>query len=139
MTVEIITSIQAITDYKVPGEESHWSCWDGYKIITDMQEIFVAVDNSQSCCEDFGYFSSFEDPSEFIGAAYLGIELVDTALNVKKFNEEHEYGFDEGDVMFVNIKTSSGLFQVAVYNSHNGYYGHTAIVKSNELKHTVGL
>jgi hypothetical protein len=30
-----------------------------------------------------------------------------------------------GTAYFVNFYTSKGMFQLAVYDSHNGYYGHS--------------
>ena len=54
--------------------------------------------------------------------------FVDTALNVEKAREN--LGDDEnddyyGNVQFVNFNFEDGrTLQVAVYNCHNGYYGH---------------
>jgi len=35
---------------------------------------------------------------------------------------------DCGDAVFLNIRTNRGNLQFAVYNAHNGYYGHSAYV-----------
>ncbi len=106
---------------------------DGYKVTTDKQEILVLISNDQSCCENWGYFSSHDEEKDFVGAMLTGISLVDNALDVKKFNETLDYGLDEGDVQFVNFETDKGTLQLAVYNSHNGYYGHSILIKSNQV------
>ena len=34
--------------------------------------------------------------------------------------------------MFLTFKTSNGTLQFAVYNDHNGYYGHQALIRIND-------
>lgn len=67
----------------------------------------------------------------------IGISITDTALNNKKI-EALEY-LDCGGAMFVNLETSEGLLQFAAYNSHNGYYGHEAVLISKQLNYEEGL
>lgn len=124
---------------EVSGIKHDYCMMEGFKITTSKQEILVLISEGQSCCEDFGYMSSFEHPDEFIGAELLKIETVDEAHNKEKWNTEHEFGLDEGDAEFVNFETSNGLFQLAVYNAHNGYYGHSILIKSNQLNIDSGL
>jgi hypothetical protein len=101
---------------------------DGYKVTTDKAEILVLIDNEQSCCENWGYITSEDDFSPYIGAELLQIRLTDTALNSEYVERSCEYGFDEGGIQFVDFQTSKGVFQLSVYNSHNGYYGHGIVV-----------
>ena len=78
---------------------------------------------------------SEDDFADFIGAQLIDIKIVDTALNVTELKMEDELkggGLDAGDTMFVNINTSEGLLQFVAYNSHNGYYGHTAYFMIND-------
>lgn len=110
--------------------DSKYESQDGYTVITDKQSIFVGIDNEQSCCETWGHATSQDDLSEFDGAELYSIEVVDTALNVKSFDELELY---EPNVMFVNFQTSKGTFQIVMYNSHDGYYGHNAYLKSIQL------
>ena len=77
--------------------------------------------------------------NEFIGAELLDIKVVDTALNVESVKKELPYGHDGGDTMFVNLETDKGTLQLAVYNDHNGYYGHSAILKSKQVTYETGL
>lgn len=102
--------------------------YDGYHIKTDKQDILVLIDNGQSCCESWGYLDSFEDPAEFEGAELRSVSIVDTAYN-KASDPGDCY---EGGAVFVNFETDRGLFQLTVYNSHNGYYGHGVIVRSEQ-------
>jgi hypothetical protein len=107
--------------------------YDGYQIITDQQTIQIGISDGQACCESFGCIITNDETKEFIGAELLGISITDTALNNKKI-EEIEY-LDCGDAMFVNLETSEGLLQFVAYNSHNGYYGHDAVLISKQLNY----
>lgn len=109
--------------------------YDGFDIVTTDQVIQVLISNRSDCCEIWGHFVVNDDPKEFLGASLLGIELTDTALNTKILSKELEYGVDNGGIVFVNLKTNLGTLQFAVYNSHNGYYGHTVVIKSKQLNH----
>ena len=40
--------------------------------------------------------------------------------------------FHFGGIQFVDFVTDRGTFQLAVYNSHNGYYGHGILVLKND-------
>lgn len=99
---------------------------DGYRVKTDKSDILVLIDNGQCCCESWGYINSEDDPNKFIGAALLDVKLTDTALNTK-MSDESRY-IDAGGIQFVDFITDRGNFQLAVYNGHNGYYGHGIIV-----------
>mgnify|MGYP006374940981 FL=1 len=118
------------TNFKT--KENDWNSYEGYKIITDKQTIKLGISNEQSCCERSGYFMSEDDFSEFIGANLIDLAITDTCLNTKKLEEEELY---EPDLMFVNLNTDKGLLQFVAYNSHNGYYGHSAVVVSEQLNH----
>lgn len=118
---------------------NHGGCdeYDGYKVKTEKDVYLVLISNGQNCCEDWGYFDTNDDSNSFIGAELKDIELVDTALNVEKCNEKipyglEQYGLDEGGICFVNFITDKGVFQLAVYNAHNGYYGHSILIVKNE-------
>lgn len=101
---------------------------DGYKIETENHVFFVLIDNGQSCCESWGYMSSEEDHSRFIGAELIEVNLTDTALKKERVDESGYYESDGGGIQFVDFITDKGVFQLAVYNGHNGYYGHGILV-----------
>lgn len=123
---EIIIKIKETTFQK--GRDK----FDGYEITTNKQIIQFGIDDCQRCCESWGYFSSEDNLNEFIGAELLDIQLTDTALNTKKF-EEQGLSTNFLDTMFVTFKTNKGLFQLTVYNEHNGFYGHDAVIISQQL------
>ncbi len=118
------------TNFKT--KENDWNSYEGYQIITDKQTIKLGISDGQSCCERSGYFMSEDDFSEFIGSNLIDLAITDTCLNTKKLEEEELY---EPDLMFVNLNTDKGLLQFVAYNSHNGYYGHSAVVVSEQLSH----
>lgn len=137
--MEKILKIEQVYDVSLEKEATYWSMYDGFKITTDSQEILCLITNSQNCCEHFGMFESQDNTDSFIGADLIAVNVVDEALNVEKWNKEHEYGLDNGGVMFVNFETNRGTFQLAAYNAHNGYYGHTARLISKQINHELSV
>lgn len=110
-----------------------YGVYDGYKIKTSEHEYMILIDNGQNCCECWGYFSSDDDFARFIGKKLLSVECTDTALNTQKVEETAPYGFECGGIQFVDFKMSDGsVLQFAVYNEHNGYYGHPIIIAKDE-------
>jgi hypothetical protein len=119
------------TNFKT--KEKSWGDYDGYEIITDKQIIQIGISDGRSCCESFGCIITNDEIKEFIGSNLINISITDLALNNKKI-EELEY-LDSGGAMFVNLETSEGLLQFVAYNSHNGYYGHEAVLISKQFNH----
>jgi hypothetical protein len=111
-----------------------YSNMDGYKVETEEHTYYVLIDNGQSCCENWGYMSSEDDLSYFIGSELKEVKITDTAYNqtvVTKMDDEY---IGNGEIQFVDFITDKGVFQLAVYNSHNGYYGHGILIaKDNEI------
>lgn len=104
--------------------------WSGFRIRTDQRDINLAISNEQCCCEEWGYFLTEDDVTKYRGSELYGVEITDTARNTEKMPEG---GLDEGDVMFVDIRTSRGVLQFVAYNAHNGYYGHTASIYETRI------
>lgn len=129
--------IISIEEKTFSTDKEGWQQYDGFEIVTDKQTIQIGISNNQSCCESFGCIITNDDTKEFIGAKLKGISLTDTVLNNKKI-EAIEY-LEEGGAMFVNLETSKGLLQLVAYNSHNGYYGHSAVLVSKQLNHSESL
>lgn len=101
--------------------------YEGYVItLFDGNTIQVGIENHQDCCEQWGYLHSEDELTDFVGSEVLSVEVVDAALSTTKVPELYE-----GSVMFVNINTSAGKFQLVAYNDHNGYYSHEGVVVQN--------
>ena len=132
--MEKILRIEKTTFKKTKDD---WQSFDGFQIITDLQTIQIGISNEQCCCESFDCIITNDETKEFIGAELKSLAIVNTALNNKKI-EELEY-LECGGAMFVNLETSEGLLQFVAYNAHNGYYGHEAVLVSNQLNHEEGL
>lgn len=118
-------------------EETTFDDMCGFIITTTKQTIKLGISDYQCCCENYGYFMSEDNLNEFINSELIKIEIADTLL--KENTEFDVNSMYEGDVMFVNIHTNNGLLQFVAYNEHNGYYGHTAIIKSEELNYETVL
>jgi len=115
-------------------QEIDWCTFTGYQIITDKQSIKIGISDGQSCCEQWGFFMSDDNLEDYINSELISVEIVDTELKTK-IKDMFEYGLNEGDTMFVNFNTSNGVLQFVAYNSHNGYYGHYAIILSEQLNY----
>lgn len=120
--------IKEITDIVEDGME-------GMLVRTNRTAVKVLIDAQPQCCENFGYMISEDNPADFIGKELMAVNLTDTALkSVELKLMEEDYHSDSGDplyagqIMFVNFVTRAGVFQIAAYNAHNGYYGHTVKV-----------
>lgn len=111
--------------------------YDGYRVTTVKHTFMVLISNEQNCCEEWGYLSSNDDLDYYIGAVLREVKLTDTALNQKVLDKPALEYFDSGGVQFVDFATNKGTFQLAVYNGHNGYYGHSVFVtKDNTIIHS---
>lgn len=133
--METIKKIEEVSGYKL----NDWDSYEGYKITTSEQEILFLISDNQDCCESTGSFATNDNLDDFIGSEIKDIKIVDTSLNQKKVDEIIEYGLDAGNIMFVNINTDKGTLQLTAYNSHNGYYGHSAHIISNQIKEETTL
>ena len=106
--------------------------YDGYEVKTEKHRFLILISNGQSCCESWGYFASNDDAKEFIGKILIEVTLTDKALNSKAV-EESGYFEEAGGIQFVDFCFSDGSkLQFAVYNAHNGYYGHPILVAKDE-------
>lgn len=133
--MEKIIEIKEVHDV-VPNEKDSWNTCDGYFITTENQVIKLLIANGQSCCESWGYFVSDDNFSEFIGASIIDVKVVDNQL---MSYDGLDLDNSELSVMFVNILTDKGVLQFVAHNSHNGYYGHTAYLISDQLTHIDNL
>ena len=124
---EIIYSIKE-TRFKSKFRDAYGTM-EGFEITTDKQVIRMGISEGRQCCEHTGFFMSEDNLDEFIGAALLLVETVSDCLVPDKLSD-----FYEGGTMFVNFKTNRGVLQFTAYNSHNGYYSHSAVIESEQLE-----
>lgn len=115
-----IVSIEEIFDVEHEG-----AFYDGYFVLTEENETHtVLIENGQSCCEDWGYFSTNDNLKEF-----LGLTLKDVDTNIDP--EGGAYGATSTYFVNFRFEETSKVLQLAVYNSHNGYYGHEVLYMKN--------
>ena len=134
--LETIIGIEEFDSVPFHPKELSCSSHSGFRVTTDKQEIFIAISSMQSCCENWGYLvMNDEDKEAFIGATLKEITTTDTALSTKiaDMGGQSAGWLDAGDCVFVNLETSRGTLQLAVYNAHNGYYGHEVLIRSTQL------
>lgn len=121
---ETVESVQSSIGKKI---ESIVIDDNNLKITFDDGSLLKLWDGGQSCCEH-RYMSTDDDLGYFKGAELLKIEIKDAPNVVMNDYEEHE-------VQFLEVTTSTGSFQCANHNEHNGYYGGFSI--NAELGDTV--
>lgn len=121
------------------GALSSYGEYDGYRVDTDKQSIYVLIDNEQSCCESWGYLSSDDDLSRYVGAGLRNLAITDEGLNTRMVDAGKEAKSDSGGIVFVTFDTTVGPFQLACYNGHNGYYGHEVHIISEQLTEVIGV
>lgn len=98
----------------------------GYVIFFEKAEFEIYIDPYQQCYENWGYLSSDDEFESYYGKDLAEARLTDTALNQKKVDDTEYYEYDVvSNIQFMDfIFTDGAVLQFAVYNSHNGYYGH---------------
>ena len=112
--------------------DDNYSCYDGFRIETEDEEMYFVIANFQSCCENWGtYLYTPEDLKEYIGSDYLGYD--EKSCEEVENHLKDEY-VDPDEICFLNIHTSKGTIDFAVYNSHNGYYSHAVVLKITNKK-----
>ena len=109
-------------DTIVDKSNGYKQTYEGLIIETDKGSIKLVISDSQSCCENFGslFFETPDDISQFIDAEILQIE----DISIKR----EEY-IDTDSETQLRITTDKGIIQYAIYNEHNGYYGHGTILQ----------
>lgn len=113
-------------------EESDLNGFDGYVITTNERVIKLLIDNSQCCCESWGYCDTADDLKDFIGDELIKINTVCCDQSNERFKQllgEYEYDSLIENAEFIELVTNSGVLTFAVYNSHNGYYGHNVLIQ----------
>jgi hypothetical protein len=103
--------------------------FDGYTLETREKIYYIAISTGQSCCEEYGTIQSNDNLSEFIGSEIKDITYSNCAdySDCEIFEKAVSPGYSAYNVFdcaFIDVNTDIGSFQLAVYNLHNGYYGH---------------
>jgi hypothetical protein len=141
-----IIEVKKFHDLKIKKDITSLSYDDrfsGYQIKTEHGYYVVGVDYGQSCCEYTSSECLPDDFSSFIGSEIINIETV-VAYNgdssykkssILKKIESEDGGLDCYEAAFVIFETNNGPMEFAVYNLHNGYYGHDVFV--TKLDHSV--
>ena len=118
--------------YNVNFNDDNYPCYDGFRIETEDEEMYFLINNFQSCCENWGtYLYTPEDLKEYVGVEYLGYDEKNCCEIENHLENEYVH---PDETCFLNIHTSKGTIDFAVYNSHNGYYSHGVILKITNKK-----
>jgi len=92
----------------------------------DENNVLVGFDYGQSCCEDFGYFFSQKiPPHQTAPDKEIDFDPAGWVFDTTYF-EDRELGDYDGKpamTIFRLVKNDEEMY-LALYNLHNGYYGH---------------
>lgn len=105
----------------------------GWEVITDQHAYRFGIDNDSQCYENYGYIATEDDFAEFVGAELIEVDTTDKERLSKTLMKDSNTILDGSNeieleaAMFITFKTSAGVFQLVVYNEHNGYYSHDVI------------
>lgn len=122
----IIKSISYKDSYHIPGSD-RFARYEGVLVeYEDGTANFFGIQDGQQCCESYGYISWQEDTdfNDYIGAEVRNISFVETSGNREFIDWVVDRDIDINDCMFFDVETNKGDLNFAVYNHHNGYYGH---------------
>lgn len=130
----VITEIEVF--YDESNSKYDFIKYDGFRIKTTNGNVEIGIENNLNCCESFGTMASNDNFSDFYGAEILEIKY--TREN-NKLLETFELKLSEQcielqDILFITLETTKGTLQFAVYNVHNGYYGHDCYVSCDFIK-----
>src|SRR5688500_16599576 len=107
--MEKIVSIEEGSFVK-KDDRGYSTTYDGYLIQTSDQVIKIGISDFASCCEQFGYVTSEDDLSNYVGAEFLGLKVTDTEL--RKYTDAElpnwSLSWNECSAMFVDVETSNG-------------------------------
>lgn len=118
--------------YNITLGNSKYTTYDGITIETEDEVIYFVIENGQNCCENWGtYLYTPEKLENYVGADYLGYTESTCEQIVNSLKNEY---VSPDETCFLNIKTSKGDIDYAVYNSHNGYYSHDVVLKITNKK-----
>jgi len=122
-----ILEIKEVEDVAFKGR---YAKFDGYRLaLSGFISIYLLIENGQACSEEYGYISTNDNLQEFVGATILKIELSNEIelIDLTEIKKLSGLVKDEFYAEFITIYTSKGSFQLAVYNAHNGFYGHQVL------------
>lgn len=103
--------------------------YEGFHVKSTKHSWWITIDMQRSCCEVFGYIASNDNFEDFFGLEISEVSVTDDIGNgefrTKALGADQGYYGNDDNAIFVTFKFSTGeVLQFAVYNSHNGYYGH---------------
>jgi len=137
--MEQLISVDEFFGEKLEESENSWQTFDGYRIKTTERDIIIAIDDGQSCCENWGMISTEDNIVNFIGANINNVSITEgnlTSSLMKILSNEY---VSSNETEFITLNTSKGSLQFAVYNCHNGYYGHSVFIKVGDDITNTGL
>lgn len=114
-----------------PGEQ-----YFGVTVKTEALSITAVISTERDCSEYWGSILSEDDLTPFIGAKLLRVYLTNTCCKTEYIdyilNKRDHKNHDFCDIQFINFETDRGVFQLTVYNTHNGYYGHDIFIQVDD-------
>ena len=94
---------------------------DELEIRFESGQTMTIWDGGDRDCGEYRYMSTSDDLQQFVGAAFLGLEVRDVETQVLSRDDD-----DPGpaiECQFLVVQTDRGNITFENYNEHSGYYG----------------
>jgi len=98
--------------------------------VVDENNVFVGYDYGQSCCENFGYYFTFTEPTEAKDEGDYQGDVDENSFDHSGYLFDVTYNKDlpvpsySGATSFKLTKVGHPDLYLVLYNYHNGYYSH---------------
>jgi hypothetical protein len=106
----------------------------GYTILTNKRSISILIHNHPQCCENWGRLSTEdEDLTKFIGHELVELNITQADTHTTFVKDLANMKIECGEYEFITLKTDKSVLQFAVYDEHNGEYGHSIYIEVEPL------
>ncbi|HUT57570.1 MAG TPA: hypothetical protein VNA25_06935 [Phycisphaerae bacterium] len=96
---------------------------DGKVNFVDANNVLVGFDNTQDCCEDFGYLFTPELPTD-TDAGVVDFDPSGWVFDRAFCEPVNGLGLDKGEAVAFKLTKGEDVMYLTLFNAHNGYYGH---------------
>jgi len=127
--IDVNATINMITNYYFyDNNKDYGSTYDGLIINTNKGEIKIGIDNSQQCCENWGYELEFT-PDNII--CDYGSDYYEKKLQYYENQHIDKIIFNSlNDIIVIEIYfNNKSKIIMNIFNEHNGYYAHEYLVE----------
>lgn len=98
----------------------------------DSNNVLVGFDNTQQCCENFGWKILDHNKEEFKATPEQLEPYVFDASFFESVEDEDDYHVDRDALFKLTKPEDDNPIYLNLYNHHNGYYSHGFVMSQDE-------